>query len=75
MDPIITLHVIYSSPVGNEGWFVLRRWTIESDGVARPDEVSLLAVTIEEAREMLPPGLQRTDRRPWDVTRIAEVWT
>jgi len=66
---------IYESPADFPGRFVLRRWTIRSDGQLLPDPVATAIVgTLEEARRAVPRGLYCQPRNPGDDPVIVEVW-
>jgi hypothetical protein len=70
---IISQWVIYNHPRDYPDHFVLRRWDIfAGDCVPSPDAV--LAGTLEEIREHVPPGLYCLQRFANDDPSIVEVW-
>lgn len=68
-------YVIYERPINEPGPFVVRPWLIAPglpDPMPGPRARSF--PTLEEARAMLPPGLYRLQRDPYDDPTILECW-
>ncbi|RQP58001.1 hypothetical protein DF159_20880 [Burkholderia ubonensis] len=73
MKPNFELWTIYERPRDYPHSFIARRWTIEG-GAAVPCEVAVVAPTLEDVRELLPPGLVRMERNDQDEPQIVETW-
>jgi len=73
--PITTLRVytIHRDRAGHAGRFVVRAWAVRPNGV-RPTGAVRVADTLDEARALLPAGLEpASDIRSDDPTLI-ETW-
>ena len=68
----LTIWTIYERPKDFPGGFVVRPWTITRGGPA--PGMAQVTGTLEEARDLVPPGLYRTDRAPADDPTIVETW-
>lgn len=64
----LVMFAIYERPLN----FVVRPWLI--DGMPRPLEGHKLAYTLAGARSLMPRGLTRLPRDPFDDPAIIEVW-
>jgi hypothetical protein len=69
MSEDLSLYTIYDEPFG----FVVRRWEITKQG-AIPDTEARFAMTLEEARALIPPGMYCLERVPEDDPKIVETW-
>jgi hypothetical protein len=65
---------IYDHPTDYPENFVVRRSVVEGPSGLKPDKEVKLASTLEEARELIPPGYHRFDRDPTDPPVIVECW-
>lgn len=80
MPELRSVWTIYCSPDDFPGQYVVRRHEIICNGFGVPPTITpreqwgRATNTIEEARAMLPPGLERVDRNPEDQPSIAESW-
>jgi len=72
MDRALIMYVIYDHP-RDFPRYVVRRWRTDHNG-SFADLAYDLARTLEQARQLIPPGLVCLDRNPDDDTAIAEVW-
>ncbi len=68
-DGPLEMFVIYDHPEDFPGHFVVRRWLLD-----KPTGDFALALTLEEARAEVPPGLCRLLRAPGDDRVIVETW-
>jgi hypothetical protein len=75
MSDDLSLFTIYDHPtdVPEPFGFVVREWHIRKEG-AVPDPEARFAMTLEEARTLIPPGLYRLERNPEDDPKIVETW-
>ena len=73
MSDDLSLWTIYDHPTDMPDGFVVRRWQITKGG-AVPDPEARLAMTLEEARTLIPPGLYRLERVAEDDPKIVETW-
>lgn len=66
---------IYEKPIDFPDKFVVRKWVVVP-GHPHPinDPDCALAWSIEEARALVPDGLNRIPRYPDDDPKIVEVW-
>lgn len=76
MSEPLSLWTIYDHPtdVPEPFGFVVRRWLVATDVETAPDSEVKFAMTLEEARALVPPGLYRLDRDPNDDPKIVETW-
>lgn len=68
----LVMFTIYDHPRDHPNSWVVRRWVVRRLA-CRPDEMRL-AGSLEEARDLLPPGVTRLPRGPDDDPRIVETW-
>ena len=72
---IMSIRVIIDHPKDYPDHFVVRRWDVER---GNPEPVPAfdyaLAMTLEQARQMLPEGLINIGRWPNDDPAILECW-
>jgi len=75
MSDDLSLFTIYDHPtdVPEPFGFVVREWHIRKEG-AVPDPEARFAMTLEEARALIPAGLYCLDRNPEDDPKIVETW-
>ena len=64
---------------GLVGWIVIRDQPRPDAFTARlvtdtPTPYVLQAETLEHLRALLPPGLVRSDRQPWEPPDLQEIW-
>lgn len=71
----LSLYTIYDHPtdVPEPFGFVVRRWHITKQG-AVPDSEARFAMTLEEARALIPADLYRLERVDEDDPKIVETW-
>jgi hypothetical protein len=69
----LVMWVVYRSPSDYPGKFVVRRWSI-ADALEPELKPEGVVDTLEEARDLIPPGLVCLDRLPSDDPVIKEVW-
>ena len=75
-DDFLSLWTIYESPADYVGQYVVRRTEIRrwpQAAIVVTNDM-YVADSLEEARELLPPGLFCVGRQPDDDPVIAEVW-
>lgn len=65
---------IYSNPRDYPGQFVARRWFVPTGGVVMASNDMFVGDSLNELRELLPPGLVNIGRMPGDEPQIVEVW-
>jgi len=74
----LTMFAIYDHPRDFPAGFIVRAWRVCChDGQStEPDgsSLALAALSLEQARAMLPPGLFRLDRTTDDDPTLIEVW-
>jgi hypothetical protein len=74
-EACMVLWTIYDHPSDYPNHFVVRRHGIDADfNVPLVDAKCKLADSLEEARELLPPGLHCLGREPEDDPVIVETW-
>jgi hypothetical protein len=66
---MLDIWIIYESPSDYPGQFVARRFQMNE-----PTADVLTAVTLDDVRALLPPGLVRLERTQHDQPHIVEVW-
>lgn len=64
---------IYESPEGYRGMFVARRWFIVGTHKLRASEF-IIATSLDEVRDKLPPGLTRLSPDAGTESEIVEIW-
>jgi hypothetical protein len=64
---------VYDRPTDYPNHFVLRCWHVIG-GTPMPNPHCYLADTLEGIRMLVPPGLNRMERRPEDDEKIVENW-
>lgn len=70
----LVLFTIYNSPKDYPGKFVVRRWWIGDGPDPQPTGDFVLADSLDEAREFVPPGLVCFMRSETDDPVIVETW-
>lgn len=71
---IMRVLVIYHNPVDHPGRYVTRAQWIYP-GRVEPDPEPLAVVdTLEEARAVIPPDMDRVARDPHDEPQVVECW-
>lgn len=65
---------IYRNPSDYPKKYVVRRWTIGSDGELTADDDCMVFTRLTDARKAIPPGLVRIGRDKHDDKTIVEVW-
>lgn len=65
---------IYEHPKDYPDRFVARLFTVTPEAGAQPTKYHLLADSLEEIRNLLPPGLVRIERDLADEPQIVERW-
>ncbi len=76
MPPPDTLSIwtVYDHPRDYPGSWVARRFEVSRDGGVVMTSDMFLADSLEEVQALLPPGLIRFARSPFDDPKIAETW-
>ena len=69
----LAFFVIFERPLDYPGHFVVRR-QFALRGRVGLDVVPRLAASLEEARQLVPPGLYRQPRQDGDDAFIVETW-
>lgn len=72
-DNDLHMWTIYQHPSDQPYPYVVRQWVVRPSGPV-PHSGSIPAMTLEEARGCVPPGLHRIDRDPTDDPVIVETW-
>lgn len=71
----MNLFVIYSHTSDQPDPFVVRRWTIKAGEPPIPDaQLWGAALSLEQARLLIPPGLCRIVRHDEDNPCVVETW-
>lgn len=74
-EQALVMFAISAFPPDYAGFWVVRRLYVLPDGSQRADAVPRLATYLEQAREMIPPGLYRQERWAGDEDpHLLEVW-
>lgn len=73
MHDSLIIWVIYHDEKGYPGKYVLRPFRIKS-GISFPLAKMLVLDSLEEARDVIPPGLARIAPDPTDQPEIVESW-
>jgi hypothetical protein len=76
MSEPLSLWTIYDHPsdIPEPFGFAVREWKVTTDGDSYADSRVQFALTLEDARALVPPGLYRLPRDPGDDTVIVETW-
>lgn len=76
MSELLSLWTIYDHPtdVPEPFGFAVREWHVTTDNGAVADSRVQFALTLEKARELIPPGLYCLPRDPDDDPKIVETW-
>ena len=69
----LAFFVIFERPLDYPGHFVVRR-QFALRGRVGLDVVPRLAASLEEARQLVPPGLYRQPRQDGEAAFIVETW-
>jgi hypothetical protein len=69
----MSMWVVYAQPRDYPMQYVLRLWELRDEKMIATNQMGL-ADSLEEVREMLPPGLFRLSRFDNDDPCIVEVW-
>lgn len=69
----LSMWVVTQNPTDYPGQFVAREWLIGGDvlGATLNHHV---ADTLDDVRDLIPPGLVQVDRHPKDDPAIVECW-
>jgi hypothetical protein len=70
----LEMWVIYDHPRDMPDFFVARLWRIGPGGTMEATKGLHFAVTLDEVRALLPPGLFNLGRMSGDDPVITEVW-
>jgi hypothetical protein len=74
-DSRLAMYVVYRHPRDYPGKWVVRLWWVGKPGeLEAAVEPSIVADTLEEARAIVPPYLERLRRKPGDDPVIYETW-
>lgn len=68
-------YTVYELPEDFPKHYVVRRWEVRRGGELVKTPFYRLGRTLEEARELVPPGLFPLMRHPDDPKPIVETWT
>lgn len=71
--PLLSMWVITQNPSDFPGQFVAREWLIGA-GVTAATLNHRVAATLEDIRDLVPPGLAHLPRSPSDDPVIVESW-
>ena len=71
----LSIWVIFKSPDDFPGEFVVREQRITAGVVSIAPEIHARGASLEDVRQMIPPGLYRLDRHPEDPPCVVETWT
>jgi hypothetical protein len=69
----LAMWTVYDHPTDYPNQFVARKFLVNSKGVVRTNDM-FLADTLEEIRDLLPPGLMNLYRYAQDDPNIIETW-
>ena len=72
-DNYLSVWTVYDNPLDFPGLFVARKSVTHKGAVLHTHEV-LTASTLQELRELIPPGLFCMPRDPSDEPQIVECW-
>jgi hypothetical protein len=70
---IVSIWAIYHSASSEDDYYAVRRWEIVSDGLRPTPEINV-ALSLNEARRLIPAGLRRFCRHALDDPTVVEVW-
>lgn len=68
------MYTIYRFPRDYPGRYVVRGCEVRGAGIFHDLYPLAVALTLEDARSALPPGLYNLGREPADEPQIVEVW-
>jgi hypothetical protein len=74
MGSDLEFFVVYHNPSDFPGKFVVRRQVVGPNGIKADEDTLCVALTLDEARSVIPAGLYRQERHPDDTPVIVEVW-
>jgi hypothetical protein len=66
---------IYENPADHPGWYVIKVWVPEENGMPVQDPKPKCFRTLEQARASLPKGLRWIPRTADDDPVVKEVWS
>jgi hypothetical protein len=69
----LSMWTIYRKPADYPDGYVVREWIIGAAAEPVPGE-GKRAVTLEKARELVPPGMYKLNRQDGDDPVIVETW-
>jgi hypothetical protein len=69
----LRVYTIHRDPAGDPGRFLVRAWALRRNG-PRPTGVVRVAETLDEARRLLPRGLERAPQNPSTDPTLIETW-
>lgn len=72
MSNLLEIWVVCERPSDYPNSFTARKWLAGEK--AEPTQELLVADTLTELRQMIPPGLYRMPRMPTDGAEIIETW-
>jgi hypothetical protein len=70
----LEMYVIYQRPRDYPEHFVMRRWAIAGGAAEADKDYFVLAETLDQARQSVPPYCVRLERDPSDDPVIVETW-
>ena len=77
-ERVMSMWTVYCRPRDYPRHYVARRSEIRRNKALGSNVVPTadvrVAPTLEQIRELIPPGLYRLDRMPGDAPHIVEVW-
>ncbi len=73
MSDVLTMFVIYKHPKDYPDKWIVRRWTVDSNG-SQPDLMHAEADSLELARTFIPGGMVRLSRNRDDDEAFYESW-
>lgn len=73
-ESILDIYVVYANPLDYPGRYVVRRQGVSRGRVDIDPEPLGVVDTLDQARDLLPPGLTWLDRQPGDEPQIVECW-
>lgn len=69
----LSMWVVTRNPTDYPGQFVAREWLIGGEALGATLNHHV-ADTLDDVRDMIPPGLVQVDRHPKDAPVIVECW-
>lgn len=70
---MLAIWTVYDHPTDFPDWYVARKHVVAAGGTVPTDQV-VKARTLDEVRELLPPGLVCLTRSRCDDPKIVESW-